>query len=216
VGVIVHGDARAILPTLDLGEGDVVITDPPWLSGAGVDIEGAGEPAADLWRDVAALLGRCRAVIVYQSALDPPFAAPPLPFWQTCWLRLVPPGYKGERIRGHVAYVYGRPLRPRGARVFSSEGASHSTESRLARRASAHPCPMSLDHARWIVKWFGNGATRIVDPFAGGGTVLRVAAEYGIEALGVEIDERWIACAEEAEATGMRQRLLGSAAEGWR
>lgn len=41
---ILCGDSRAILPTLDLS-GAVVITDPPWPSGVGIDIAGAGAPA---------------------------------------------------------------------------------------------------------------------------------------------------------------------------
>lgn len=211
---IIHGDARDVLPTLDLS-GAVVITDPPWRSGGRVDIVGAGAGAESLWSDVAALLGTARAVVVYQSSLDPPLAAPPLPFYQTCWMRSVPPGYRGTRILSHLALVYGEPPRPRGARVHSSESVSSSTESMRARRSSAHPCPMSLDHARWLVRWFGDGC-RIIDPFAGGGTVLRAAAEVGLDTLGIECDERWLPVAEAALTAGRRQMALGTAAEGWR
>lgn len=91
--MIIHGDARAVLPTLDL-TGSVVITDPPWASGDAIDIVGAGAPAESLWADVAALLGGARAVVIVQSSLDRPLGPPPLPFLQTCWLRSVPPAYR--------------------------------------------------------------------------------------------------------------------------
>lgn len=211
---ILHGDARAVLPTLDL-DGAVVITDPPWPSGVNVDIIGAGAPALDLWRDVAALLGRARAVVVYQSSHDPPFAAPPLPLVQMNWHRDVPPSYRGTRILSHVSFVYGDPPRPPGARVWSSESTSHSAEGRAARRSSNHPCPMALDHARWLVRWFGHGC-RIIDPFAGHGTVLRAAVEIGQEAIGIECDERWLADARASLAAASSQQIIGSSAEGWR
>lgn len=210
--MIVHGDARDVLPTLDLS-GAVVITDPPWLSGTNIDTVGAGAPAEGLWREVAALLATARAVVVYQSSLDPPLAAPPLPFYQTSWMRSIPPSYRGTRILSHLALVYGAPPRPRGARVHSSESQSTTYESRVARRSSGHPCPMSLDHARWLVRWFGYGC-RIVDPFAGDGTVLAAAAELGQEAIGIEVDERWIGGATERVRRASAQELLD--AEGWR
>lgn len=204
--VIVHGDARDVLPTLDLSE-SVVITDPPWLRGSDVDIIGAGPEAANVCASVMALVGDARAVVVYQSSLDPPLPGPALPFYQTCWMRCIPPGYRGTRIHNTVAYVYGDPPRPRGKRVHAAEACSASRESQQARRDSGHPCPMSLDHARWLVRWFAHGC-RVVDPFAGDGTVIAAAAELGMEALGIERDARWIRGARERLAASQRQGLL--------
>lgn len=204
--MIIHGDARSVLPTLDL-KGKVVITDPPWPAGVGIGIVGAGSPAADLWRDVAALLGSARAVVVVQSSLDQPFSPPPLPFMQTCWLRSVPPSYRGVKILSHVAYVYGAPPRPAGCRVFSSESTGHTAESRAARGSSKHPCPLNLDHARWLLRWFGDGC-HIVDPFCGSGVLLRCAAERGLPYTGIEVDERWLPLAHEQAAIGAAQQRL--------
>lgn len=203
---ILHGDAREILPTLDLS-GAVVITDPPWASGAATGIVGAGPEAFTLWDEVAALLGSARAVVVFQSALERPFSAPPLPFVQTCWLRSIPPGYRGRRIMGHVAFVYGDPPLPPGKRCWSAESNSSSVESRLENRRREHPCPMSLDHARYLVRWFSYGC-RVVDPFAGAGTVLRAAEELGQEATGIEIDPRWAGALERSERIGTAQSRL--------
>lgn len=204
---VIHGDARAVLPTLDLA-GAVVITDPPWPSGDGIDIVGAGAAADGLWREVAPLLGAARAVVVFQSSLDPPFAPPPQPFMQTCWMRSVPPSYRGRRILAHVAYVYGSPLIPPGARVFAGESVSVATAESIAERRSAtHPCPMSMAHARWLVRWFGHGS-RVVDPFAGGGAILRAAAERGLDSIGIDCDERWLPSIARSVARGEAQGRL--------
>lgn len=209
---VIHGDCRDVLPTLVLSE-YVVITDPPWLSGGKVDIEGAGSGAAVLWGEVAPLLSSARAVVVFQSPLDPPFSAVPgLPFLQTCWLRIIPPSYNGTRLRSaSIAFVYGSPPRPEGKKCWSCEAVSASEQSRAARRASPHPCPMSLDHARWLVRWFASGAP-VLDPFAGAGTILRAAAEIGCPGiLGIESDERWVPVAR-AALDGAQPPLPGMAA----
>lgn len=207
---VIHGDARVVLPQLELS-GSVVITDPPWLGGERTGILGAGPGAHRLWSEVATLLAGARSVVVFQSALEPPFPpVPGMPFVQTCWMRSVPPGYRGRRMMGHLAFVYGDPPLPPGMRCHSAESQSVTTPgAKLDRLETGHPCPMSLQHARWLVRWFGYGC-RVVDPFAGAGTVLRAAAELGQPCLGIEADERWVPVAERAiMRANVQGRLFG-------
>ena len=201
--MIIQGDCRQILPTLDLSD-SVIITDPPW-DGYSVDIIGS-VTARSLWQSVAALLGNARCVVVIQSSLDAPFSAPPLPFWGLVWLRSIPPGYRGEHILSHYAQIWGRPLRPTGKRVFPSEFNSMSTESLAWRRGSGHPCPFSLDHTRSLVRWYGRGR-QIIDPFCGSGTTLQAAAEARIPAIGIDCDPRWTQEALDREAAGESQQV---------
>lgn len=202
--MIIQGDCREILPTLDLSE-SIVITDPPWPSGVHVDIEGAGAGAVALWESVVPLLSSARAVIVYQSQLDLPLAPiPGLKFQQMCWLKYIPPTYNGKRMRSaSVAFVYGEPAMAVGRKCWSSETTAVSSPETRRQRKCGHPCPMSILHARWLVKEFAAGC-RVVDPFVGSGTALVAAAEVGLDVLGIESDPRFVPIAERAIATAQR------------
>lgn len=189
---VIHGDAVAVLPTLAL-EDAVIITDPPWPSGRSDDVRGVGLGAVACWERVLPMISRARAVVIFQSRLDAP---------------LIPVPYRGRRLMGHVAYVYGAPPLPPGRRCWAAQCNSVTTRAGAAeRRTSGHPMAMSMTHARWLVSWFAHGC-HVVDPFAGGGSILRAAAEAGQPATGIEIDERWLAGARVAIRDGERQMRL--------
>jgi DNA modification methylase len=75
-----------------------------------------------------------------------------------------------------------------------SDAGSTSRAFRIGREPmQKHPCPKPLDITRWFLQRLpgyrlGRG---VVDPFAGSGTTLRAAADLGMPAIGIEIDERY-------------------------
>lgn len=54
-----------------------------------------------------------------------------------------------------------------------------------------HPTPKPERLVRFFVNLHSLPGDTVLDPFAGGGTTLRVAKDDGRKAIGVEIDERW-------------------------
>lgn len=54
-----------------------------------------------------------------------------------------------------------------------------------------HPCPKPLKFARWLVNRASKHEDVIFDPFMGSGTTLLAAKQWGRQAIGVEIEERY-------------------------
>lgn len=54
-----------------------------------------------------------------------------------------------------------------------------------------HPTPKPEKLVRFFMQLHSLPGDVVLDPFAGGGTTLRVAKDSGRKAIGIEIDERW-------------------------
>lgn len=182
------GDSREFLPLLT--PVDCVLTDPVWPN-ATAQIPGIEDPLG-LLRDVARYFPRVcrRAVLQMGCDSDPRIlqAIPPaLPFFRACWLEYVRPHYKGRLLyTSDVAYVFGEPPKSRrGAHVLPGRMIQNDS----AKRPKGHPCPRQLQHVKWLVQWFAEGA--ILDPFAGSETTLLAAKQAGLPAIGIEIEERF-------------------------
>lgn len=226
------GDAREILPGLDLA-GASVITDPPWDQARG--IPGADDPRS-LFAAVAPHIARAaRAVVQLGINTSPEFLAPlhPLmPFVHVCWLRYALPSYAGRTLRSaDVAYAFGTPIAPRpGQTVIPTETVSTGRRAgeggtRLWGRnrsdrdvtyyldRAEHPMPRHLNHVLWLVRWWSEPDGVVVDPFAGSGTTGVAAHMSGRKFIGIEIEPRYfdVACRRIEEA--MRQGELFTAAE---
>jgi len=197
---IYNADARKLLPHLDLGGIDLVITDPVW-PGCAVELPGRGEEFP-LLADVAALVAEDigRVIVILGIDVDPRLlAAIPesLPFVRVCWLKRIPPKYKGPiLLDADVAYVFGH--RKLGAtpkqRVLPGVGQNVSRGHR--DYGNTHPCPRCYDHIKWLVKWFSKPGQIILDPFAGSGLVGRAAKELGRRAVLIDIEEQYCQIAQ--------------------
>jgi site-specific DNA-methyltransferase (adenine-specific) len=214
--IIYHGDARKILPFIRAV--DSIITDPVWPN-AVATLAGSDDPAG-LFAQAAVHFPRlCNRLVVQLGCdSDPRFLAGVpkiMPYFRTCLLDYACPHYKGRILyTGDVVYVWGSPPSPRAGRmVIPGRAVSTQSDWKMPRENPnkessrrngdlPHPCPRRIQHVRWLVKWFGDGA--ILDPFMGSGTTLVAAKEAGYPAIGIEINEEFC----ELAVNRLRQGLL--------
>ena len=189
---IIHGDARDVLPTLDLGEKFAIITDPPYgishssnydASWANTRIAGDESSALRDWAiDWAkahdapwAIFGnwKCqrphasRGVLVWDKG--PASGMGDLTFpWKMSWEEIYVGGgnWVGRRdegiLRGHVMLTW------------ESKGRKHPHQKPVSLMRDLI-CKLPPDYL-------------IVDPFAGSGSTLVAAMKSGRRAIGIECD----------------------------
>lgn len=212
-GVVIHcGDARDVLPSLDLDPArTVVITDPVWPN-APPGLFDVADPA-DLFASVAAHFPRLarRVVVQLGCASDPRFllgVPASFPFVRACWLRYARPSYAGTVLNsGDVAYVFGSHEGPQGRTILPGECTATTTH----RETDAHPCPRKLAHLRFLVGNLSREGDTILDPFCGSGTTLLAAKGAGRRAVGVDVSPAF--CVEARRRLAQRV-LTGRGAAG--
>lgn len=199
--MILQGDCREILPTLDCG--DVVITDPVWPNCPANLLEG-WDRAPELLAEALELLPATikRIVIVLRSDCDPRFlSAVPgkWPFFNAHWLQYVMPQYIGRKLGGNeIAYAFGEPIPSGdGRRVIPSLAPKAQPSD---RKANGHPCSRALIHMEWLVKWWSMPGGTIIDPFAGSGTIGLAAERLQRKVILIELNPDY------AEMAGRRIR----------
>lgn len=198
---IYHGDCREILPQLE--HPDTCIVDPVWPNSV---FPGVADPTL-LFAEIAELLTCERLVVHLGCASDPRFLAgvpPRYSVLRVCWLRYARPSYRGRILVGSdVAYAFGvaPPARP-GRHVLSGEvcarnnatkwqhvGRGGGQSSDVDYEELPHPAPRRYEHVSFLVNVFADRS--VLDPCMGTGTTLHAAKDLGIQAVGIEIEERF-------------------------
>lgn len=195
---IYHGDCREILPTL--GKFDAVVADPPWNCG----FFGKNDDAP--WPVYADWLGKTvrsseeiaegqvwflstKAIQHVSHLFDgyKPFAAvknfsqmnpKSLP---NCW---------------DIAFIKSTKYTGKGRNWFLCDTAG------MMQERTCHPTPRSLDVMRYVIGL--HGWKTILDPFMGSGTTLLAAKLEGLEAVGIELSEKYC----EAAVKRLQQNTL--------
>ena len=75
--------------------------------------------------------------------------------------------------------------------------------SNAAADPNGHPCPKPLPWMRWLVGLASLPGETVLDPFAGSGTTLVAAREYGRQAIGIEREEAYCEIAARRLAQGV-------------
>ena len=185
------GDCLEVLPFLE--EIETVITDPIWPN-AHPDFlarEDTSYPARLFNKMLARLPCSVERLIVWLGCQsDPRFLTEVpvrFPFLRMAYLRRAVPSYNGRcLVSGDVIYAFGQwPDSREGGRVIPGECSVTSIPS----LREAHPAARNEGHARWVVKWWGQGL--ILDPFAGTGTTLVACKAQGVAAVGIEIEPKY-------------------------
>jgi DNA modification methylase len=207
-----HGDCLEILPEFREETFDLVLTDPPylvsyrgrWGSDWGV-IEGDANHAwvVPAYREMWRVLKQDSLCITFYGW---PTADVFLDAWYLCGFRAVSVlvlikgnwglGYF-TRAQHEQAYVLakGRPPRPESAigDVIVSDHLANLL----------HPNQKPLSAISRLMSAFTIEGTTVLDPFCGSGTALVAARNLGLNAVGIEIDERYC----EIAATRLSQEV---------
>ncbi|SFQ21582.1 DNA methyltransferase [Tranquillimonas alkanivorans] len=200
---LILGDSREIVSYL---EGyDAVITDPVWPNAPQGMFPGVDNPR-DLLEDVLAHCTEAqRIAIIMRCDSDPRIlsAVPEcLPFVRVQMLEYAVAGRMGRILGGmETLYGYGKPIPVREGQRLIPGRCEPAQPTKKADRPD-HPCPRSLHHMKWAVRWWSEPGETVLDPFMGSGTTLAACAALGRAAVGIEIDPDYfeIACGRIEEA----------------
>ena len=196
---IYHADCRDVLPTLEPGSIDLVLTDPPYGIGAHRMTLGNGitriyrgesdwdcEPA-----DIAPVLElNCDAVIWGGNY----FNLPP----SRCWFVWDKGTGDNDYADCELAWTNRDGVVKRYFRSWVGANARERSESERH-----HPTQKPIELMRWCLRFYPDAET-ILDPFMGSGTTLRAAKDLGRRAIGIEIEERYC----EIAAKRLQQAVL--------
>ncbi len=234
--VIYHGDCREVLPSLAEGSIDLLLTDPPYASGARRDAEKQARGSMlrsmedEDWfsHDAMTTWGFhwfLRSVLL---DLRPVMARGAHLYWFTDW-RMTPTMYgmleaHGYRVNHCLVWAkthFGMGSYWRNQHehiVFASHGqptamlnrgmGSVLTAPGVSPEARVHPTEKPGGLIRRLI-----GAVPgdlVLDPFMGSGTTLRAAKDCGRRAIGIELEERF--CEIAAKRLGQEVLDFGGAA----
>jgi site-specific DNA-methyltransferase (adenine-specific) len=203
---IYNGDCREIAPLLTA---DVVITDPPY----GISLKtktsdyrqslffdkGESLRASTLYSDepeaVRELIAQTMPMLIERFRRALVFCGPAMlyayPEPRAIGSVFTPNG-AGRSPWGfqcsHPILYYGRDpylVDQRGGRPNAFRDEQPNGE------AIDHPCPKPIKWMRWAVERASRPGETVLDPFAGSGTTLRAAKDYGRKAIGIELEERY-------------------------
>lgn len=192
---IYHADCRDIVSLL--GPFDLLLTDPPFGHGADKWSGGtwASNPIYDEakeWDDAPVapeLLEACVRAAAHAIVWGGNYYAMPP---SRCWLAWL----KSSRLATMADFELAWTNLDRPAKAFE--------EDRNPDGKREHPTQKPLSLFRWCVELVVPRPLRLVDPFMGSGTALRVAKDLGLRAVGIDRVERYC----EVAARRLAQEVL--------
>jgi len=213
--VIYHGDCREVLPTLTHQHVDVVITDPPFS--IPVKYHDAEGEYPRSWGDICVMepffssvfrelqrvcKPRAQVYVCCDGQSYPVFFKAALPMWSQSHLLI---WYKpsGRRGRGwqhsHEEILHLRNPQTEYADGFRQDLIGIMPVRTLERE---HPAEKPGSLWEWLFEAVPANYVRACDPFMGSGELLVVARQRGIQAVGIEIEERYCEIAAKRLAQG--------------
>ena len=218
---IYHADCRDVLPLLEPGSVDLVLTDPPY----GVNLITKTSDYRDSGRFDNGQSLMASTLYEDDPATIRQLIADTMPLLQRMTSRMVIfPGtrlmfaYPEPRAVGCVFTPNGagrspwgfqcmHPILYYGADPYLEDGKGSwpngfRTEQPNRERLD-HPCPKPLYWMRWCISRASREGELVLDPFVGSGTTLRAAKDLGRRAIGIEIEERYCEIAAQRLAQGV-------------
>jgi len=199
-GVTLHlGDCLDVLPTIEAGSVDAVVTDPPYNVGLKYATDDDNKPDYWAWchRWFEMLRAASRgpiAITTGQTNLSM-WASHFPPDWWLAWWK---PAAMGRCVIGFNNWepiaVYGKPHKG-GCDVLRAT-------IRPDKSLSGHPCPKPLEWATKQIEMLCPPGGTVLDPFIGSGTTAVAALNTGRQCIGIEREPAYhdIACRRVTEA----------------
>jgi site-specific DNA-methyltransferase (adenine-specific) len=195
---IYHADCREVLPLLEPGSVDLVLTDPPYGIGLATDNRrfsgGALEQRAR--RGSGSGTAKGQPIIGDDEPFNPSFL---LPYGRShiiwgwnhfsdklprgaclVWIKRHDEAFGSFLSDAEIAWM------SKGHGVYCHRDLSNNSIT-LER---VHPTQKPLSLMAWCLGFF-SGAQVVLDPFMGSGTTLRAAKDLGRKTIGIEIEERY-------------------------
>lgn len=206
---ILVGDAKERLG--EVGDADVVITDPVWPNCPPGLLPGWDRPGAVLREALELMPASVRTVvIVMRSDSDPRFlhAVPGRwPFICVQVLSYAAPSYIGRVLATELAYCFGAPSPSSraGRDVIPMWGPEAPQRE---GPANGHPCPRSMAHMEWLIDCWSEPGDTVLDPFCGSGTIPIAADQMLRHGIGIEIDPTYAAAAVRRAERGLNMSAV--------
>lgn len=201
---LIHGDCLDVLPTLEAGSVDAVITDPPY----GIKIIQGGGRGMNGWRDYGAggwdtvrparecfteILRVGKSAVIWGGNYFTDYLYP-----SSQWLVWD----KGQRDFSLADCELAWCSSPKAARVLTYPRAAALQENGL------HPTQKPLAVMRWCVRMATRPGDLVLDPFMGSGTTGVACRMEGRRFIGIELDANYYRIAEERIANAQPPLLL--------
>ena len=208
---VYHADCRDILPHIEPGSVDLVLTDPPY----GIALESHGLrflDAGTIVGDGDAEVGQWLVDWSASQKLPTVVFASPMKAWRGDWRQWLV-WDKGEAVGGggDIGTCWKQSWELiQVARTGELNGKRDGAVLKYWMNpadSTIHPAAKSLPLLRYLVGKVQ--AEIILDPFMGSGTTLRAALDLGRKAIGIELEERYC----EIAANRLRQMVLPMAAD---
>ena len=197
--VLYHADCRDVLPLLEPGSVDLVLTDPPYGMGdllvrtpTGSSWKKLFEQGEFSWDRQAPIDAVQLSVSVGTKAIvwgGQFFQLPPQRGWLV-WNKILRNWSASE-----CELAWTNVEQPNRAFDYS--------HGQLANEGKQHPMQKPLPLMRWCIGFVPDAVT-ILDPFAGSGTTGRACKDLGRKCIMVEIEEKYC----EIAANRLRQEVL--------
>lgn len=184
---IFNCDCRDILPLLEPGSVDLVLTDPPY--NVGLDYcDGDSRPEYETWSKEWFRLSPQPLVFTPGMVNLAMWFRIAEPTWLCAWVKsnqCSPSRLPGCFNTWEPILVYGRPNNNVGQDSWVCPISTSQKD------VGDHPCPKYLPFWRRLLSVMSAPGQLVCDPFMGSGTTLRAAKDLGRRAIGIEIEERY-------------------------
>ena len=218
--VLYHGDAFEVLPTLDDGLIDSVVSDPPY----GVtDFDWDKVPPFErMWQLFEAKSKDNANFVLFGCGgftIDLINSKRPWYRYDLCWCKNNKTGFLNSRLmplRNHeTVMLFGKPGHQKTATFNPPNGAVHPCSvlpfdherGNNQQSQHAHPTQKPLQLMGYLLMLYSNPGDLVLDPFAGSGTTLEAAMKLGRQFIGIERERQYyeIACKRLEEAYRKRK-----------
>lgn len=203
---LICGDCLDVLPTLEAGSVDAVVTDPPYGIGLGINKDkrrGTGR----LWK-VAYLNNQDtyeefvdKVVPRLNAALDKVeraavFTGPHI--WEQRKANAIGGIYHTSATgRNQWGFKNFLPVLFYGRHPALNRGCYPTVLKSTANvRKNGHPCPKPLEWMRWLIELVTLPGETVLDPFAGSGTTGVACLQTGRRFIGIELNKDYCAIAQ--------------------